>query len=218
MGLYKYPRTPHLPFSEGSTSDDKYASKDTIAFLKSGIELVVTEKMDGGNVTLYRDAFHARSLTSKSHPWDAPAKALWASKRFDIPEGWRVSGESVYAQRSVAYDSLPSCLMVFGIWDEKNNLLSWDTTVEWAELLGFSVVPVLYRGDDYSEAIKVWKKTLNADVSEGFVIRNAGTFAYEDFEKNVAKFVRANHVQTSDEWRGRDDFVVNGFNGQMMTH
>jgi len=209
--LYKYPRTPHLPFSKGSTSDDKYATKETINFLSSGIDLVVTEKMDGGNVTLYRDNFHSRSLTSKSHPWDYPVKALWSEKRFDIPEGWRISGESVYARRSVSYNNLPSVLIVFGIWDDKNNLLSWEDTVEWANLLELSLVPVLYYGNDYNEAIKAWSKTKDSSISEGFVVRNAQSFKYENFEKNIAKFVRKDHVQTSDSWRGRDDFEVNGF-------
>lgn len=209
--LYKYPRTPHLPFSEGSTSDDKYVSQDVVEFLKSGIELVVTEKMDGGNITFYRDNFHARSLTSKTHSWDTPVKSLWAEKRFDIPEGWRISGESVYAQRSVAYTGLESPFLVFGIWDDNNNLLSWSETVEWSNLLELSVVPVLYRGNDYNKAIKAWSEKLDENVSEGFVVRSANSFHYDDFAQNIAKFVRKDHVQTSDGFRSRDDFKVNGF-------
>lgn len=68
MERYKYPRTPHLPFSLGMTSDDKVASEQTLAHLRSGIELVVTEKMDGGNLTFYRDGFHGRSLEDKTNP------------------------------------------------------------------------------------------------------------------------------------------------------
>ena len=124
--LYKYPRTPHLPFSPGATSDDKYASKETIEFLKSGIELVCTEKLDGGNLTMYNDAFHGRSLTSGTHAWDTAAKAVWARIHHNIPEGWRISGESMYARRSVAYDNLPGVFIVFGIWNENNCLISWN--------------------------------------------------------------------------------------------
>ena len=43
-GKRKYPRTPHLPFSEGATSDDKWMSPSGLAHLRSGIDLVVTEK------------------------------------------------------------------------------------------------------------------------------------------------------------------------------
>lgn len=39
-----------------------------------------------------------------------------------------------------------------------------------------------------------------ADKHEGYVIRNADGFKYEDFASNVAKYVRANHVQTDSHW------------------
>lgn len=206
----KYPRTAHLPTSEGSTSDDKWASKETLAYLASGINLVVSEKMDGGNLTFTRSHFYGRSMDSTSNPWDIPAKALWASLRHDIPEGWRLSGESMYARRSVSYDRLEGLYIVFGIWDETNTLLAWDDMVEWCELLGLPTAPVLYRGTDFKEATSVWKKTTNSDVSEGFVVRDSGRITYEDFPKKFAKHVRANHVRTAANWRNRDDFALNG--------
>lgn len=209
--LIKYPRTPHLPASPGATSDDKWASKETLAHLASGIELVVTEKMDGGNLTWSRDHFHGRSIDSGTHPWDTQARVLWAQKRYDIPEGWRVSGESMYARRSVAYENLPGVYIVFGVWDESNTLLDWDSTVEWAHLLDLPVVPVLYRGNDFEEATSIWGRTHDTETSEGFVVRDAGRIAYEDFGHKIAKWVRADHVRTAANWRHRDDFAVNGF-------
>lgn len=207
----KYPRTPHLPSSPGSTSDDKWASPQTLKFLKSGIELVVTEKMDGSNLSLTRNHFFGRSLDATSNPWDTPVKSSWASMRYDIPEGYRISGESLYARRSVSYDSLPSNFIVFGIWDETNTLLGWDEMNEWAELLNLSVVPLLYRGTDFKKAVSAWTEQKNDKTSEGFVLRDAGRIPYADFNKHVAKYVRANHVQTSADWRSRDDFALNGF-------
>lgn len=209
--LYKYPRTPHLPFSEGATSDDKHASKDTIKFLSSGIDLVVTEKMDGGNLTFYRDYFHGRSLSSGTHAWDTAAKSLWAQVHDEIPEGWRISGESLYARRSVSYENLPGVYVVFGIWNENNELISWDDTVEWCNLLELPHVPVLYRGNNFTDAISAWESVLNDEVSEGFVVRNAGSFNYDDFSNNISKWVRKNHVRTNADWRHRADFAVNGF-------
>lgn len=207
----KYPRTPHLPHSLGMTDDDKMASKETLALLQSGIPLVVTEKMDGSNLTFYRDYFHGRSLDSGTHAWDTQARALWGQIRFDIPEGWRISGESMYARRSVAYDNLPGVYIVFGIWDETNTLLDWDSTEEWAEMFGLPTVPVLYRGSDYKEAVSVWHKTMNDEESEGYVVRDAGRIPYADFRKHIAKMVRANHVRTAADWRHRDDFALNTF-------
>lgn len=209
--LYKYPRTPHLPSSPGATEDDKIIKAEGLAHLSSGIELVCSEKLDGGNLSFYRDAFHGRSLDSGTHAWDTHARALWARIRFDIPEGWRLSGESMYARRSVAYDNLPGVYIVFGIWDDTNTLISWDEMVEWCNLLGLPHAPVLYRGTDIEEAKKVWFRERDENTSEGFVIRNAGRIPYEEFGKNVCKFVREGHVRTSASWRHRDDFALNTF-------
>ena len=209
--LYSYPRTPHLPGSPGATSDDKHASKETIAQLSSGIELVTTLKLDGGNVSCYPDAFHARSIDSGTHPWETYAKRLWTQLRFDIPEGWRLSCESMYARRSIAYENLESPLYIIGIWNERNTLLSWDDTVEWAKLFNLPTVPPIYRGTDFKEACTVWHREFDPATNEGFVVRSAGEVSYEEFHLNFAKYVRANHVQTSADWRHRDDFAVNTF-------
>ena len=47
----KYPRTMHLPFSEGVTSDDKMI-KSLDAF--QNCRVIVTEKMDGENTTILK--------------------------------------------------------------------------------------------------------------------------------------------------------------------
>lgn len=208
--LIKYPRTPHLPSSPGATSDDKHITAETLAYLSSGIELVVSEKMDGGNLSFSRSHFFARSLDSGTHSWDTKAKALWANIRWDIPEGWRISGESLHARRSVGYENLDDIYLVFGIWDETNTLLDWDSMTEYATLLGLHTVPLLYRGTDFNKAVNAWKETKDTSISEGFVVRSAGRIAYEDFGNNFAKWVRPNHVTTSASWRGRDDWAVNG--------
>lgn len=210
----KYPRTAHLLTSPGATSDDKFLTKGGLETLRAAKDFVTTEKMDGGNVTMTRNHFFARSLDSGTHAWDTPAKALWAQVRFQIPEGWRVSGESLYARRSVGYDSLPGYYMVFGVWDDKDDLLDWDFTTEFAEELGLPLVPVLYRGNDFQTATTIWAEQSDTDTSEGFVVRDAGTIPFSEFKSRVGKWVRAGHVTTSADWRHRDDFSLNGVIGK----
>lgn len=209
--LLKYPRTPHLPSSPGATSDDKWMTESSLEYLNSGIELIVTEKMDGSNLTMTQDHFYGRSVDSGTQAWDTVARALWAAKRWDIPTGWRISGESMYARRSVSYENLPGPYIVFGIWDEDNTLLSWEETEEFAALLDIPVVPVLYRGTSFADAVEVWGKQHDSDTSEGFVIRDAGRIPYAEFGKRVAKWVREGHVRTAADWRHRDDFARNSF-------
>ena len=61
----KYPRTPHLPWSPGASQDDVF-SLDARHF--EGQTVIITEKMDGENTTLYRDYLHARSVDGRHHP------------------------------------------------------------------------------------------------------------------------------------------------------
>ncbi|MDF1810995.1 MAG: RNA ligase family protein [Verrucomicrobiales bacterium] len=193
--LFKYPGTPHLPWSPGTTSEDRKLS-DTDHF--SGREIVVTEKMDGENTTMYRDVIHARSLDSRHHPSRDRVKALHASIAREIPEGWRLCGENLYARHSIPYFDLKSFFQLFSIWTDENQALSWDETLEWADLLGLTVVPVLYRGDFDAEMLKSMQ--IDTVRMEGYVVRTAETFAYQDFSVSVAKWVREGHVQTDQHW------------------
>lgn len=204
----KYARTYHVPWSPGATRDDRIVALDDVPHLCSGeTELVVTEKMDGENTTMYRDGMHARSLDYEPHPSRDWVKRLHATFAHDIPEGWRVCGENLYAKHSIGYDDLPSYLMVFSVWDGTNTCLSWDDTVEWCTLLGLCTVPVLYRGPWDTEAFR--RLETDRDRCEGYVIRPQRAFHYSAFRKNVLKYVRAHHVQTHGHWM-RSAVVPNG--------
>lgn len=194
----KYPRTFHLPWSPGLTKDDRVLP-DTSHF--EGQEVVVTLKMDGENTTMYRDHIHARSIDSKNHVTRNWVKAMHARIAHEIPEAWRLCGENLYAKHSIYYSHLPSYFMLFSIWDERNHALSWDATIEWAELLDLQIVPVLYRGVWDEKVIRsLWTPKVGEDEMEGYVVRLASGFAYKDFRRSVAKFVRANHVHTHGHW------------------
>jgi len=193
----KYPRSPHLPWSEGGTSDDAYLF-DTEHF--TGKEVVITEKMDGENTSMYRDGIHARSIDGRHHPSRDWAKALHGRICREIPERWRFCGENVYARHSIAYDSLDSYFYLFSIWDENNESLSWNEVLEWAAILELHTVPELYRGE-WNESF-ARKITDNLDVStqEGIVVRDTSRFHYDDFGTSLAKWVRKGHVQTDQHW------------------
>jgi len=195
--LVKYPRTLHLPWSPGATEDDRILH-DLSAF--EGQEVVVTEKMDGENTTMYRDHFHARSVDGASHPSQSWARAFHAKIRWQIPEGWRVCAENLYAKHSIGYDALPHFLLVFSVWNEKNRCLGWEQTVEWSALLDLPTVPVLYRGPWNEAQIHRHDMALSAHSKEGYVVRVAGEFFFRDFRRVVAKFVKAGHNQTGHGW------------------
>ena len=131
---HKYGRTYHLPWSMGRSDDDKVLG-DISHFV--GAEIVCTEKFDGENSSLYHDGYtHARSVDSAAHESRDWLKGFWSQRSHELPSGWRVCGENLYAAHSIWYANLPSLFIGFSIWDDENNCLSWDSTLEWFELLG----------------------------------------------------------------------------------
>ena len=198
----KYPRTKHLPWSPGATSDDKIL-KDVSCF--NGKTMIITEKMDGENSTLYNDYYHARSLDGRDHPSRSWIKQFHASIKNDIPEGYRICGENLYAKHSVGYDDLKSYFYCFSIWDDTNTCLSWKDTVELCEMLGIEHVPVIIEPFDWDHSSpnmiqEFMPHVFDSKKCEGYVVRNSEAFTYEDFITNVAKWVRPNHVTTDTHW------------------
>jgi hypothetical protein len=192
----KYPRTYHLPFSLGVTSDDKVL-KNTGAFIEK--EVVITIKMDGESTTLYKDGFHARSIDSRHHPSRDWLARFHSTIAHEIPDGYRICGENLYARHSVVYTDLPSYFMGFSVWNGDVSL-NWDDTVEFFELLGIVSVPVIYRGQFDEQYLIDLGKNFDTVNNEGFVVRLASAFNYQDFGTSVAKWVREKHVQTGEHW------------------
>lgn len=208
----KYPRTPHALWSQGRSEDD-IEVVDLNNFIDK--EIIILEKIDGENASLYHDYYHARSLDSRHHPSRSWIKSFHASISNDIPNDIRICGENVYAFHSIFYTNLPSYFLVFGIYNENNVCLSWDDTIEYCELLGLCTVPVLYEGIFDEEYIKsFWKgigkyptfsdkdRKIPCD-AEGYVVRLRDQFHYDDFDKSCFKYVRKNHVQTDEHWMSK---------------
>lgn len=194
----KYPRTMHLPWSEGMTSDDRQIH--SLAVLRE-LEVVVTEKMDGENTTMYSDLIHARSV-QPLRPLSARSyvKKLHGLIRQDIPEGWRVCGENMQGVHSIRYENLDSYFLGFSVWDDSNTCLSWYDTLDWFQLLQLTHVPVLFHGSfaefEKSELVKgTFPRT-----KEGYVVRPTKAFHLNEFQRCVAKFVRRDHVTTTEHW------------------
>lgn len=198
----KYPRTYHLPWSPGITDDDRVIN-DVETF--NGQEVVVTAKMDGENTTMYNDYVHARSLEYTPHISRNRVRALHGLIAHDIPKGWRICGENLYAKHTIHYKRLPAYFLVFSIWNERNVCLSWDETLTWVSLLELKTVPVLHRGIwNEAEIRDCYQPTLNSEECEGYVVRITGEFHYRDFKTKVAKYVQKDHVpQHGGHWMNR---------------
>lgn len=200
----KHARTPHLPWSRGASDDDIFIQKQQVAHFAQMREVIVTEKMDGENTTFYPDYLHARAIVGIDHPSRDWVKALHANIKHDIPPNWRIVGENLYAKHSIYYSELASFFMVFAIFNDQNMCLSWNDTVACASMLNLATVPVLYSGQfNINEIQALDRKAIDSDIFEGYVVRNSDEFSYNDYVNNVSKFVRPNHIRTSDHWRAQ---------------
>lgn len=198
MTYFKYPRTPHLPYTQTKTADDKVLSSDEHFYAFDSV--VVMEKMDGENTTVYPDGkCHARSLNSEHaeyHSWLMNYIQSWF---YLIPEKHHVCGEYLYARHSIAYNNLKSYFYGFSLW-EGPECKDWNETISVFSDLGIVSVPVLYIGKYSADIVKRLFDDVVKAGGEGVVVRNIGSFHRDDFMFNVAKCVRANHVQTTKHW------------------
>ena len=196
----KYPRTFHLPWSPNLQNNDRQ-HKNVDALFQ--LPLIASIKADGENTTFYSDYIHARSIDSVHHESRSMVKALHGRIAHEIPEGWRICGENLFAKHSIHYHHLKDFFYVYSIWDENNVALSWHDTVEYCEMLGLHTVPVFHMGITCQLLVQQeFEKycTTSPDEVEGYVLRFSGKIPYHLFKTRTAKFVRANHVQTDEFW------------------
>ncbi len=203
--MSKYNRTYHLPWSPGTTSDDKI-SNDISSLI--GNEIVITEKLDGENTGMTNDGVYARShATFTTSDWSREVRQLHNIKvRGNLSQNEFIFGENMEGIHSIEYSNLKSYFYIFGVRD--NNIwVPWKSVEEYSYLLDIPTVPVLFKGIINSEKeLKELVEKLVSETSElggereGIVVRSAGMFHNDDFAENVSKWVRANHVQTDEHW------------------
>ncbi len=203
--MSKYNRTYHLPWSPGSTNDDRISnSVDSLL----GKEIVITEKLDGENCGMTNDGVYARShATFTTSAWSREVRQLHNIKvKGQLEDGVYLFGENMEGIHSIEYTNLTSYFYIFGVRD--NNIwIPWEGVEEYSYLLDIPTVPVLFKGivntekelKDLVESLVSKPSQLGGQI-EGVVVRNSSLFHNEDFADNVMKWVRKGHVQTDEHW------------------
>lgn len=214
--MNKYPRTPHLFWSKGATNDDKIIKSVECLI---NVPIVISEKCDGSNVCMEREACYARTHAhAPTHAsFDAFKAFHAASKQACMPRFMQFFLENMYAVHSISYDALPSYFLLFGIreekqpdWHEPGLWWDWKQVEYWADEFKTSTVPVLFKGTVKSEKELqdltedyMNEQSLCGGQREGVVVRVADAFRDEEFPLKVAKNVRKNHVNTSNHWKNQ---------------
>ena len=228
----KYPHTPYLTFSPNA--DEKDVAESGYMDLKNLLNkpLYFTIKMDGSNVVLTKDYVAARNGYDATHTSYDMLKSIHARIKHEIPEDLMIFGEWLYAKHSIHYtDTLKvhDLLQVFGMYNKKTHM--WLSIPEMNTICAYFVkhYRTLYGvgspyGFNYLNSIadnKIYttEKELRSTIirygnevikrgHEGIVVRNLYAFHYGNWNENIAKYVRDNHVQT-DEHRSIQPIVRN---------
>ena len=201
MNRYSHPETPYLPWSPSVAKDGIVSSVDW----KNQDIVVLTEKLDGQNVSIYYDGYvHARSIDDNKGVHLSAAKHIAATIMMGIRSGIRLCGELMTYRHSVNYDTLDSHFYLHSAWISEY-CLSWGETVKLSRSLGIPTVPVLFIGATNSlDIVNFNPMSSFGQECEGYVIRRPSGFYYNHFRYNVAKSVRKNHVQPNAEhWSKR---------------
>jgi hypothetical protein len=200
----KYNRTSHFDFSPGATKDDRISSDCSNLI---GKRVVITEKLDGENCGQTNKGVYARSHAEfTKSPWAKEVRQINDRIKHDLEDGLFLFGENMEGIHSIEYTDLKSYFYLFGI--RKDGIwLSWKDVEEYAFLLDLLTVPVLFDGvfNSYNELKNFVEKATKepsriGGLIEGVVARSYDSFNDSEFDNNIRKWVRENHVQTDEHW------------------
>jgi hypothetical protein len=206
----KYQKICHLPNSQSISSDDNWLS-DSSQFDNKLV--IILEKFDDENTTMYDDKIHARSIDSMHlyarHPARTYVKALHAKVKHKIPKNIRIVGGNLYAKHVVSYDLLPDYFIAYCAFRYDNSVgistcLGWSETIDICNNVGLKIAQPIYIGHWNSKDKNKWwpfqSMYSSTDLAEGYIVRNVNSFPESEFDQNYGKFVRKNFCLDDEHW------------------
>lgn len=204
-----YPRIAHLAAGRG-TRDDLLLDATAIHGLLH-TEVVIEEKLDGANVSIWLDELGALSCASRGGPGSqdragqlGPLRAWLASHDRclrDLLARWPVLyGEWLLLTHGISYDQLPSYLVVLDLWHPIRGFAGVAERDAQLDKAGLVHPPELWRGVAGSVGfVESWirRSTWGPDLAEGVVLRRTDLG-----DPRLAKLLRGGAPHLSDAaWR-----------------
>lgn len=226
VGVYKFPRTPHLINLGAATADDVFT--DATALAGQGGHVVITEKVDGANMGFWLSSDRELRVQNRSH-YVTPATheqfkklGLWIDdhrhelmrvlgRDAHFPSRYILFGEWLAVTHSIPYARLPDRFMAFDLYDRSTD--SWaDRSALAALLAGTSIqmVPVLYEGALPEEAELRSMVQLPSKFWDGRIEGIYVKFEKDGHVVSRGKVVRADFIAGNEHWT-KGNLRVNEF-------
>ena len=200
-----YPRVAHLVAGRGSRNDTVLSAGESRTLLSGPV--VVEEKLDGANVVLWADGGRVQCATRGGAGAIDRAGQLgplraWAAEHADalrqvVDGSAALYGEWLLLTHTVAYDRLPSYLVVLDLLLADGTWAGVDDRNHRCSAAGLETPPELHRGmlADVDAAEGLLGPSRVGDVmAEGVVVRALGGQA-----PRLAKLVRSGFRPLSDD-------------------
>ena len=173
----KYPTIASLPWSENN--------KNNLTLLKMdgyfNKKIIITKLNNRPPISIYSDGYVHGVSTITTPIYKEQYNDLLKEVYSELEEGWRVCG--YLTKQKKAFITIDS------IWNNKNECLSWEDTVEWCEILGLELPEILYKGIyNKEELLYVQLFKIIEGLDYGYLIRSSEKIHYAEFAYKVAKF------------------------------
>ncbi len=150
----RYPRIPHLPGSR-ATADDVVLER--MPAWVEGDDVVVEEKLDGANASIWVDASGEPRVSGRAGPGAADRAGqfgrmrAWAAHRRQallaaLAPGDVLYGEWLFLRHTLRYDRLPDLFVPFDVYCPERGYLDRSARCLRFELAALVPVPLLRRG------------------------------------------------------------------------
>ncbi|KAK7063701.1 ATP dependent DNA ligase [Favolaschia claudopus] len=218
LGVYKFPRTPHIINLGAATADDIVFTDFSSSHGTDDTHVVITEKVDGANMGFWLSPSREIRVQNRSHyvtpatheqfkrlgAWvdahqDELMRLLGRDKHF--PSRYVLFGEWLAVTHSIPYTQLPDRFMAFDLYDRSTD--TWANRQTLTALLGettIQLVPVLCEGVLPSEMelksmVQTKSKFWDGRI-EGIYVK----FEKEGLVVSRGKVVRADFIAGNEHW------------------
>ncbi|RXW23063.1 hypothetical protein EST38_g2786 [Candolleomyces aberdarensis] len=218
IGIFKFPRTPHLLDLGAATDDDVRVDLGSISAFQGHI--VITEKIDGANMGLSLSNDRTQIVVqNRSHYVNAASHeqfkklGLWIERHKEeliklldkdpyFPERYILFGEWMYATHSIPYTELPDYFIAYDFYDRSTKKwMDTKTLKRMLELTSIRSVPIVAQRDHLPSDVEL--KEMVQQPSAFYDGRIEGVYVKIERESSVvyrAKVVRSDFIAGNEHW------------------